>query len=110
MPGEADRITEDGGDDRMVDMREAERQRVVGVPVDRDRLSRRGGAFAAQHTGQPPVALEPLADLFAAGTAHEGQTRLRLGDVDVQRWRAVDQVLQGRLIGVAGVRQLTTRD
>ena len=81
VPRQAGRITEDGGGDRAVEMRVEKRQRVVGVPVDRDRLTGRGGALAAQHTGQPPVAVEPLAGLLAAGTAHEGQPRLHLGDV-----------------------------
>ena len=94
----------------LAEMRVEKRQRVAGVPVDGDRLTGCGGAFAAQHTSQPPVAVEPLADLLAAGTPHEGQPRLHLGDVGVQRWRAVQQVMHGRVVGVAGVGQVAPGD
>ena len=56
-----------------------------------DCLTGRGGGFAAQHAGQPPVAVEPLAGLLVAGTPHEGQPGLHLGDAAVQRRRAVQQ-------------------
>ena len=46
---QAGQIAEDGGGDRAADMRVEKRQRVVGVPVDGDRLTGCGGAFAAQH-------------------------------------------------------------
>ena len=88
--GPGRQIAEDGGGDRAGEMRVEKRQRVAGVPVGGGRL-RRGGAFAAQHADQPPVAVEPLADLLVAGPPHEGQPRLHLGDAAIQRWRAVQQ-------------------
>ncbi|WP_445185168.1 hypothetical protein ACTXG6_43715 [Pseudonocardia sp. Cha107L01] len=71
-----------------------ERYRVVGVPVDRDRLVGSGGAVAAQHPSQPTVAVDQLGDLFAAGTPLEVQPGLHLGDAGVQRWRGVQQACQ----------------
>ena len=89
-------------------MREKECARVAGVVVGGDRLT--GCAFAAQHTSQPPEAVERLAGLLVAGPPDEGQPRLQLGEVDVQRWRAVRQARRDRLAGVSSVGQVTTRD
>src|SRR5260370_24007457 len=53
---------------------------------------------------------EPLAALFAAGAAGEGQPRLHLGDEGIQRWRAVQQGCHDRLPGVNRVGQVATCD
>jgi hypothetical protein len=107
---EGDAVAEDGGGQRPGDVREEQRHRVSGVAVGGDRRARRGRALAAQHRGQPPVAVEPLAGLLAADAAGEGQPRLHLVDVAVQRRRAVHQEVHRRLVAVAGVRQLTAGD
>ena len=91
-------------------MRVAKRQPVVGVRVGRERLSGRGRALAAQHTGQPAVGVERLGGLFVAGPAQKGQACLHFGGVDVQCRRAVQQALHGRVVGVAGVGQVATGD
>ena len=60
-----------GGRDRLADISEEKRQRVVGVPVDGTASPARVCAFPAQHS-QPPVAVEHLAGLLAIGPAHKG--------------------------------------
>ena len=108
VPAHAVGIIEDGGGDRMRDERMQQRCRVVAEAVDRLRLAARGGVFAAQHAGQPAIAVEPLTAPFAAGPPDEGQPRLHLGDEFVQRRRAVEQALDRRVVGVTGVRQVAT--
>ena len=73
-------ITEDGGSDGAAQMRVDQRGRVVGVPIERDRLARRGGAFAAQDIGEPLIAVEPPAGLLVAGPAQEGEPAFDLCD------------------------------
>src|SRR5258708_37580381 len=91
-------------------MRMGKRLRVSRVPVGAGCLAGRSRAFTAQYTRQPPVAVEHLAAPLVAGPPDEGQPRLHLGEVDVQRWRAVRQVRRDRLAGVSRVGQVTTRD
>ena len=111
MPRQGGKIAEDGRGDRTRDMREEKRQRVAGVPVAEDRRTTRfSGAFAAQHTSQPLVAVEDLAGVFAAGLPQEGQPRLHLSGIHVQRWRAFQLVVDGLVVDVPGVDQVTTRD
>jgi hypothetical protein len=62
--GERGRITEDGGGVGSAEMCVDQRQRVVDVHLERDRIARRRGAFAAQHADEPLVAVEPPARLF----------------------------------------------
>ena len=48
--------------------------------------------------------------MLAADTENEGQPRFHLGDVDVQRRCAVQQVVDGRVVGVTGVGQVAPGD
>ena len=108
VPRQAGQIAEDGAGDRSGEVPVEKRQRVAGIAVGWDCVVRGSGGVAAQHSGEPPVELEPLAGLVVAGAADEGQPRLHLGGEGVQRWRPVQQVEDGRVVGVGGVGQVAT--
>jgi hypothetical protein len=78
--GEPGRITKDGGGVGSAEMRIDQRRRVVGVPLEGDRLARRRGVFAAQHADEPLVAVEPPAGLLVTGSAQEGEPAVDLGE------------------------------
>ena len=102
VPGQGGPVAEHRRADRAVDVREEQRDGIVGVLVGVDRLTGHEGALAAQHTRQPPVADEHLADVLAADPAHEGECRIHHLDVLVECRCAVEEVVRGRVVGVGG--------
>ena len=76
-----------GGRDRLADMSEEKRQRVVGVPVD-GTASPAASALSPRSTGQPPVAVEHLAGRLAIGPAHKGQLRRSASRLNMRPWRS----------------------
>ncbi len=106
VPGQTVPIAEDGGGDGAGDVGEEKGQRVAGVGLD----GHRGSALPAQDASQPPVAVERLADLFAAAPPHEGQPRLHIGDADVQRWRAVQQARHDHVPDISRIGQVSAGD
>ncbi len=76
-----------GGRDRLADMSEEKRQRVVGVPVD-GTASPAASALSPRSTASPPVAVEHLAGRLAIGPAHKGQLRRSASRLNMRPWRS----------------------
>jgi hypothetical protein len=84
VPLQGGLVAEDGGCVRLTEMNHKKCQRVSGVLVGGHRLTGHRPAVAKQRISQPPEGAEHLFGLLAAGTAHKGHRRVRLGEVAVQ--------------------------
>ena len=51
-----------------------------------------------------------LGNLLATRTSDECQPGLDVDDVDIERWRAIPEVLRGRLVRVSGIGQVASCD
>ena len=77
-------IAEDGGGHRVKAACKKKGCWGVAVPGDGYRRAGCGGAFAAHRIDHPLVGLKYLSHVYAANASHKGQTRVELGDADVQ--------------------------